>query len=196
MSLVENPASELETYFQKSEEIAKGIRFQECNLLIEKLIRVRESEARVFLAGNGGSATTAQHFAVDIGVGLNMRSPGQGLNAFFLSPSIAAMSATSNDFSFDEVFESQLLLSNPNPSDLIIVFSASGNSSNIIKLLKCAKRGSISTCAFTGFDGGLAKLEADLSIHIESEKGEYGIIEDLHLKICHAITNALRNRIK
>jgi D-sedoheptulose 7-phosphate isomerase len=66
------------------------------------------------------------------------------------------------------------------------------NSSNILRLLEAAKRYGVKTCAITGFDGGAAKSIVDLSIHVATNIGEYGIVEDLHLAICHAVAEALR----
>jgi D-sedoheptulose 7-phosphate isomerase len=72
------------------------------------------------------------------------------------------------------------------------VITASGNSPNILNLLQTSKTLGVRTCALTGFDGGKAKEIADFVVHVPTENNEYGIVEDLHLSICHVITELLR----
>ena len=146
----------------------------------------------MFIAGNGGSAATAERFSVDLGVGSHIRNSKNVVNAISLSSNTSVLTALSNDISFEMVFAKNLETMKPKKGDVVIVISASGNSPNIIALLDCAKKFQIKSCAFTGFDGGTAKKIADISIHVPTEFGEYGIVEDLHLSICHAIAESLR----
>jgi len=147
---------------------------------------------RVFIAGNGGSAATAEHFAVDLGVGSHIRSAKNVINAISLSSNSAVLTALGNDVSIDSIFSKQLEVMNPDIRDLVFVISASGNSPNIVQLLEVARNLKVTTCALTGFDGGRARELVDISIHVRTLVGEYGIVEDIHLAICHAITEILR----
>ncbi len=177
-------------YLNSLSEHAKIVSSLDIESLVIELLNTKEKDAKVFLAGNGGSASTANHFATDLGVGSKIRNAG--IRAFSLSANNAVLSALANDVNYSEVFSLQLELLSSCEDDLLIVFSASGNSANIIKVLETAKRIGIKSCAFTGFDGGEAKKLCDISIHVDTEKGKYGIVEDLHLAICHAVTEIIR----
>jgi len=157
--------------------------------LIKDTLRVG---GRVFVAGNGGSAATADHFAVDLGVGSLLRGKNF-IEAISLSANSSILTALGNDTSFESIFSKQLDSHKPTSKDLVIVISASGNSPNIVRLLECAKSLGVKSFAFTGFDGGKAKEIADFCLHIPTEIGEYGIVEDLHLVVCHVVAEVIRN---
>lgn len=185
--------NKLENYFIKKLEICQNIPKENICKLIESIVRTKSAGGRVFTAGNGGSASTAEHFAVDLGVGSLNRSFGSQIDVVSLSSNLSVITACANDINFGEVFSRQLLVHNPSKKDLLIVFTASGNSENIINVMRIAREHNLTTCAFTGFDGGVAAEVAEIPIHLESNIGEYGIIEDIHLSICHAITEILRD---
>jgi len=180
------------SFFEREIEIASKIKVEEIAKLIDALVSVSKKSGRVFTAGNGGSAATAEHFVVDLGVGSRIRGGRIVVDGVCLNSNLASYSAIANDIGHHEVFVTQLAVHNPTPRDLVLVFSASGNSSNIVALLKAAKKLNVKTCAVTGFDGGAAKIMADMSIHVPTDSGDYGVAEDLHLSICHAIAECLR----
>ena len=143
----------------------------------------------LFVAGNGGSATTASHMVTDLGVG--SQKHGCGIRAIGLTDNQGVLTATSNDLSYDKIFSEQLrLLAKPN--DLFLAFSASGNSKNLVEAFKVAKEIRVKTIAVTGFDGGEIMKKADYSIHIHTEIGNYGVVEDVHSVISHLITQLIR----
>jgi D-sedoheptulose 7-phosphate isomerase len=155
----------------------------------EVLSAARESEATVFIAGNGGSAATASHMATDFGIG----SVGRvGLRAVALTDNNAAITAIGNDLGFDNVFSRQLELL-AKPGDVLICISASGNSPSIIRAIEVARDIGLTSIGLSGFDGGQLKEMANVSIHVNSEIGEYGPVEDMHLIINHALTSWLRS---
>jgi D-sedoheptulose 7-phosphate isomerase len=96
---------------------------------------------------------------------------------------------------YENVFSFQLQRK-ASPGDLCIAFSASGNSTNIINAIKFANENSIETFAIVGFDGGSLLSMTKNTIHIRSEIGLYGPIEDIHLYICHNITDQVKKRLK
>lgn len=179
-------------YLDKESKIAREIDLSPVKELIIDLIFCSNLGRRVFIAGNGGSAATAEHFSVDLGVGSHIRDARNVVNAISLSSNASIITALGNDISFESVFAKHFEVMKPEQGDLVVVISASGNSPNIIKLLETAKQFQIKTFAFTGFDGGKAKKIADISIHVPTETGEYGIVEDLHLSICHFIAESVR----
>lgn len=164
---------------KKMEELA--------NILFES-----RSEATVFIAGNGGSAATASHFATDLGVGSLRRA--NPIRAISLSDNQAAITATSNDYGYSKIFAEQIELLG-RPGDLLITISASGNSTNLIEATKCAKLLGLGTVAITGFDSGELGVISNLNIHVPTRIGSYGVAEDVHMTICHMVTELLRTKI-
>jgi len=160
---------------------------------IEKVLLVLnqsfESGARIWIAGNGGSAATASHFATDLSRCRNSRhKPIKGIS---LCDNSGLITAISNDFGYEYIFSRQL--SNlATAGDLLIVLSASGNSKNILEVLGWAKNNQVKTIALTGFDGGEANKMADISIYIPTEIGDYGVAEDVHSIVCHFLSSKFK----
>jgi len=157
--------------------------------LISILNQYIESDARIWIAGNGGSAATASHLATDLSRCKNSKSkPVKGIS---LCDNSGLITAISNDFGYEYIFSHQL--SNLATSgDLLIILSASGNSKNILEVLCWAKNNQVKTIALTGFDGGEANKMADISIHIPTEIGDYGVVEDAHSVICHFLSSQFK----
>lgn len=152
---------------------------------IDKIIQIikeaRERKSRIYIFGNGGSGSTASHFAGDL-------AKSCGCRTMCLNDSTPSLTAWANDSDYRVVFERQLD-SNLNKGDLVIAISGSGNSLNIIRGLQLAKSKGIFTIGLTAFDGGLIKSTADLCIIVPTRSME--IAEDLHLMLCHIIKTAL-----
>jgi D-sedoheptulose 7-phosphate isomerase len=145
--------------------------------------------SRIYLMGNGGSASTASHFATDLGVGsLNRGNP---LKAFSLADNSAIITATGNDHKFEEIFSRQIRLM-CEPEDVVFVISASGNSRNLVLAIEQAKKIGCQTIALTAFNGGRIAKMVDCNIHIDTPIGDYGISEDIHSMICHCIAELNR----
>jgi D-sedoheptulose 7-phosphate isomerase len=177
-------------YFAKLNSALSLINLKEMELLYSALLEVRKNRSNLFIAGNGGSASTAQHFSIDLGVGGLSRN--SIIRAVSLSDNQSAVTAISNDFNYKYVYSSQLSLFG-NFGDLLLVISASGNSENLIEAVSTAKSMGIQTFGMLGFDGGALRSLCDQSILVNTQKGDYGIVEDVHLSICHNLTEALRS---
>ena len=186
-----NPQELITQYFTRGQEILASISAAEVAGLIDAIELVKVSKKVVYVAGNGGSASTASHFATDIGVGsLRRNNP---VRVVSLCDNTSAMTALSNDISFDAIFSDQLLLLGQ-PGDLLIVISASGNSHNLINAVNAASEIGVVVYSLTGFDGGvLKKITSGKNVHVQSKKGAYGLVEDAHLAICHVITECIRS---
>ena len=102
------------------------------------------------------------------------------------------MTALGNDVGFEYTFAKQVQLLG-RKDDLLILISASGNSPNLIEAAHEAKKIGMPVVAMTGFDGGRLKQLGDLSIHVSTEVGDYGPVEDAHLAVNHMVTESLRN---
>jgi phosphoheptose isomerase len=144
--------------------------------------------ARVFSCGNGGSAAIANHLMCDHLKGIRN---GTDLSPRVLSLSNNAelMTAIANDLAFDEVFAYQLQ-SQAAPGDVLIAISSSGRSPNIVRAVTWARENGVYTIALTGFDGGEARRLADVAVH--ADVVNYGVIEDLHQSIMHALAQYIR----
>jgi D-sedoheptulose 7-phosphate isomerase len=177
-------------YFADGQKILSRISPQEVAALSSAIEKVRVSRSTVYIAGNGGSASTASHFATDIGIGSQMRA--NPVRVISLCDNSAVMTAISNDIGYSAVFEQQLRLL-AQPGDLLIVISASGNSQNLLDLVLVANNLGVTTYSITGFDGGkLKEMTQGANVHVESKQGAYGLVEDAHLAICHVVTECVR----
>lgn len=153
-------------------------------------LRVARDEGRfIYIAGNGGSAATASHWANDLGKATK-RSGRSPLKVICLSDNTPWFSALANDEGYERAFAGQLE-NFVNPGDVLVCISASGNSPNLIHCVDLARRYAVSTAALLGFDGGALHGLVENAICIRSEKGAYELVEDAHSVICHAITRAL-----
>jgi D-sedoheptulose 7-phosphate isomerase len=167
------------------------IKFDEFETLVNLLLQSRRNNAQVLIAGNGGSAATSSHFAIDLGVG-TMKLGKLPIKSISLADNLSTITAIANDLDFSKVFEKQIEVLGK-PGDLLILISASGNSKNLINALNVAVQKEMKVFTLTGFDGGELKLlSSGSNVHIPSKVGEYGLVEDLHLSICHMATECIR----
>jgi D-sedoheptulose 7-phosphate isomerase len=155
---------------------------------VEILRDARSQGSTVFIAGNGGSATTASHMVTDLMFG--RRLPEPGLRVVGLADNQAVITATGNDVSFDQVFARQINRL-ARVGDVLILVSASGNSPNIIRAADEARMCGVTVIGLTGFDGGQLAGLSDVSIHVPSEAGTYGPVEDIHLIVNHLLVHLL-----
>lgn len=162
--------------------------------IIASAIRVISQAAQngsfIWLIGNGGSAATASHFATDLS--RCSVEIGKPIKAISLCDNSGLITATANDFSFEDIFVKQLQKLG-SKGDLLISISASGNSLNLIKSVEFAKISAITTLSLVGFDGGALKKLSDSSIYVQTTSGDYGVTEDCHAIICHYISSELRS---
>ena len=154
---------------------------------IANFIKKISKKNKIYCAGNGGSASIANHFVCDLVKGNNYKKK---FNLISLSNNIEIITAISNDINYEKIFSFQLS-KYASKGDLFISISSSGNSKNIINGIKEAKKLKMKTISFTGFDGGESKILSDFNINIDSNN--YGIIEDSHSFIMHTICQMLHN---
>ena len=147
-----------------------------------------DRDAAVFVCGNGGSASIANHLQCDhvkgvrVGTELHTRVTS-------LATNVEILSAIANDIGYDAVFEYQLE-SMARPGDVLVAVSSSGRSPNIIRALAWAESHGMQTIAMTGFGGGEARTMAGVSIHVDA--ANYGIVEDAHQACMHLLAQYAR----
>jgi D-sedoheptulose 7-phosphate isomerase len=182
--------SAISEYFLTGGKLLTQIPNEEVMKLAIAINQARKTESTVYIAGNGGSASTASHFATDIGIGsLNRANPVRSVS---LCDNTAAITAIANDMDYSSIFAQQLELLGKQ-GDLLIVISASGNSDNLLKAVEVASALGMESHSLTGFNGGkLKQLTLGRNVHVETPKGAYGLVEDAHLAICHVITECIR----
>lgn len=158
------------------------------NILIEKI----KEKKNIFTCGNGGSASIANHFLCDFNKGIKISSKKKLLpRVYSLSENVELITAISNDNDFSYIFEHQLEnLSNKN--DVLITFSCSGNSKNILNVLKFAKKKGIFTINLSGFSLKTKNKLADINYNIGIKN--YGICEDIFQSIMHMISQSIRRK--
>ncbi len=154
----------------------------------ESLLKARDRGARIFFIGNGGSAATASHFANDLSIGT--QSWKRPFRVISLTDNLAVITAIANDRSYDDIFLEQLK-AQLSPGDVVVAISASGNSPNVVKAIEYANTQGAVTVGLTGFDGGKLRQISQIGIHSETNKGEYGPVEDVHLIVNHLIGSFL-----
>ena len=183
-----DPVSFADAYLGYLTEVLRSIDRNAIGKFAETLLDARERGASIFFIGNGGSASTASHFANDIAVGTN--SYAKPFRAISLTDNQAIITAIGNDFGFDEIFSRQLQLLGKQ-GDIVVAISASGNSKNLLKAFEYAKENGIKTVALTAFSGGAMKEMADEGIHVPTGPKEYGPAEDAHMILDHLLGNYL-----
>jgi phosphoheptose isomerase len=146
-------------------------------------------DAGVFACGNGGSASIANHIQCDHVKGVRTATDLTP-RVLSLSTNVELLTAIANDIGYENVFSYQLQ-SHSRPDDVLIAVSSSGRSPNIVHALTWARDNGLHTIAITGFDGGAARAAAEVSIHVECTN--YGIVEDLHQAIMHALAQYIRH---
>ncbi len=143
----------------------------------------RSASKHIFVCGNGGSASTASHFACDIVKGASFNRPVR-FRIMALTDSLPTLTAYSNDVSYECVFAEQLK-NFAEPGDLVMAISGSGNSPNVLRAVEYANSIGCKTIALTGRDGG--KLGPLAQLNLQVPVPHMGRIEDAHMIICHMI---------
>jgi D-sedoheptulose 7-phosphate isomerase len=150
---------------------------------IEVFKRARETNRHIFVCGNGGSASTASHFASDVVKGASFNR-AQRFRIMALTDQLPTLTAYANDVSYDSVFVEQLR-NFAQPDDVFMGISGSGNSPNVIRAMEYANSIGCRTIALTGRDGGKLGPLAELNIQVPVP--HMGRIEDAHMIVCHMI---------
>ena len=187
MNAKKNPKDFFKQYSQYLSKLLQGLDFDSIKAVADIIIHQSKRGKTVYFIGNGGSASTASHFATDL-VHCGLLDHRPIIRAISLSDNIALITAIGNDNGYEYVFSRQLE-SLAKKGDICIAISASGNSRNLIEAFKTSRLMGIITVAFLGFDGGKLMKMTDHVIHVRTPKGEYGPVEDSHLFLDHMISS-------
>ena len=203
MNTLKNVFSEVSTigqysrkYFSYLEKVLQSIDETDINKLGDAFESARVNGNTIFVAGNGGSATTATTMANDIGFDIIKKTgTDKPFKVLSLVDNNSVVTAIANDVGYDNIFINQLKI-HYRSGDCLIVISASGNSPNILKAAEWVKEKGGTIIGFLGFTGGKLMELCDVKIHAKSKAGEYGPVEDAHLIMNHILAHWFQNKLK
>jgi D-sedoheptulose 7-phosphate isomerase len=167
-----------------------SVDWHQLDLAISEIESARKRGARLWVAGNGGSAAIADHLLCDWVKGTFTGSQPP-LHVHSLVSNTALLTACANDFGYDASFGRQLEMQ-AQPGDLLICISSSGGSANILAVLRKASSMGLKTIALTGFSGGESARLADISLHFAAHN--YGVVEDCHQILMHNVAQYIYGR--
>lgn len=195
----------IQSYFEKSVQVLDLLPKQKIEAVITLLMRTWEQGGIIYTMGNGGSASTASHFAADLAK-YTVVEGKKRFKVIGLTDNVPLVSAWTNDGGFGTIFSEQM---RPwlGPNDTLVGFSVHGGSGlgdagpwsqNLTKAIKLAKEKGAKVVSFSGFDGGAMKELSDICIVIplDSEPMATPVIESFHVFLHHLIVAALRECIQ
>lgn len=155
------------------------------------LEEARLSGKHVFVLGNGGSAAAASHWVCDFGKGINT-DDSRRMKIMAPSDHSSIFTAYGNDNDYNQTMVEQLM-NFLQPDDLVISLSVSGSSKNLVEAHKYAREAGAKTVCIVGdYNGSLIGL-SDFAIILKSKN--YGVVEDIHLILEHAISQNMKRAI-
>ena len=146
------------------------------------LAKTLSNEGTIFWCGNGGSASDSQHLAAEL-MG-RFKKNRKALRSIALTADTSVLTCVANDYSYEDIFSRQIEGLGTS-RDLLVAISTSGNSENIIRALKAAKKNGLHTLLLTGIDGGKAAGEAEITLTVPSSSTAR--IQEAHILIGHIL---------
>lgn len=176
-------------YFTYLKQALDSIIPESIDKLVEEFENARANGNTIFIVGNGGSATTATSMGNDIGFDILKKSgTDKPFRVFALTDNTSVITAIANDVGYDNIFLNQLKI-HYRQGDKLLAISASGNSLNVVIAAEWVKEQGGRVICFVGFTGGKLKEISDVALHVKSEAGEYGPVEDAHLVLNHILAH-------
>lgn len=172
---------EIAQYIEMEKMVLDALDSDAINDVMNALENARLTGKRVFICGNGGSASTASHLECDFNKGISYDQDIK-YDIECLSDNVPMMMAIANDIGYDDIFVVPLR-NKLKPGDLVIGISGSGNSKNVVSAFEYANELGAETIAFTGYNGGKLKEIAKYNIHVNIDNMQ--IVEDVHLVLNH-----------
>ena len=181
---------ELEKNILENKEALSHINLESVEKIALKIDETRNSDRTVYVAGNGGSSSTASHFVNDL-IKATINKDKNLIKAISLTDNVPLLTAVSNDINYSDIFRFPLE-SLSSEGDMLIVISASGNSKNLINAVDYCNQNNIYTVGLLGFDGGTLNKKVNLSNLIKTKPNKYELVENMHMVICHLISSYLK----
>jgi len=160
--------------------------------IVKALLRANEDGKQIFVMGNGGSGATASHFACDINKGVS-NGFAKRFRVICVNDSIPTMLAYANDMAYEDVFVEQIK-NFFQAGDIVLAFSGSGNSKNVLKATIFANENGGTTIGLCGFNGGaLARI---VHIPLVVNSNDMQKVEDVHLIVVHMLMQSLHRFLR
>jgi D-sedoheptulose 7-phosphate isomerase len=203
MSSVKLIAKNSNNFFQFSKKYLKNLSLifnkidkKSFDNVLKEFNYIRSKKLNLFVAGNGGGAATATTMANDLGFDILKKTKTKNpFKIISLTDNTSVISAIANDTGYDNIFINQLKI-HFKKQDRLLIFSASGNSKNLIKAAQWVKKNGGKVIGILGFNGGKLKNICDVSFHIKTENGDYGPVEDIQLMLNHILAHWFQEKIK
>ena len=160
--------------------------------MCRKITSALEKGNKLMLCGNGGSAADAQHLAAEMLVRLRPKNNRAGIPAISLAQDTSTITACGNDFGYDQLF-SRLVQTLGQEGDVLIVITTSGNSKNILKAVKSAKKMGVLVFGFLGAGGGKVMKYCDEYFLVPSN--DTGRIQEAHITAGHALMELIEDEL-
>lgn len=181
--------SYIQWYLDEISQILHKLPQDQIAQIVNILKQARTERKQIFLIGNGGSAATASHFLNDL-LKSTVAEGKPRMKVLALTDNIPVMLAYANDCGYDTIFAEQLDAL-AEPGDVLIAFSGSGLSPNVLRALDLARERGLTTVGFTGRDGGQMPERCDICLIAPCQPMEQ--IEDVHVILTHLIYSAIRD---
>lgn len=191
----------IQSYFAEMHKVIEAISVADVDEVVETLFVAWRGGRHVFVCGNGGSASTATHFACDLSKSTSV-SGKKRFKAYCLNDNIPLVSALTNDDGFENLYYEQLK-GRFEAGDVLVCISVHGGagkdkaglwSQNLLRAIRYAKESGGKTIGFSGFDGGPMKEIADVCIVVPVSSTPQ--VESFHLALEHLICTCLRQKIE
>lgn len=165
--------------------------YSSMNKIVNEIVNSIKNGGKLLIAGNGGSAADAQHFAAEI-VGRFVLER-KGYPAIALTTDTSILTAVGNDYGYDTIFSRQIEALG-NSGDVFVGISTSGNSKNVVEAIKKAKEQNLVTIGLTGKDGGMMKDLCDICLSFNYS--ETARVQEHHLMTYHLICEFVESELK
>jgi len=180
------------SYITELDQMLREISQSQVQEIVALLEDAYRQGHRIFIMGNGGSAATASHFALDLAKNTIMAGAPR-VKAISLTDHVPLITAWSNDTAYEHIFAEQLATM-IEAGDVVIGISTSGNSANVINALQLAKKSCAFTVGLLGATGGQIKNVVDAYVLAPGQNIEQE--EDAHLILAHIITRHMREVVR
>jgi D-sedoheptulose 7-phosphate isomerase len=184
---MENSIAFISEYIKKQQRVLADLDLGEIDAIAQLLKKAYEEERTIFILGNGGSGSTASHFACDINKGACLHAKNK-YRVMALTDNMPTILAIANDINYESIFVEQLK-NFARPGDVVIGISGSGNSPNVLMAIEYASELGCTTIGVCGYDGGKLKPMVDCCFHVKVN--DMQIVEDLHMVFVHILMRLL-----
>jgi len=184
------------THFTESIETKQNAMASLCELIdfaSQKIVQALLNDKKILACGNGGSAGDAQHFASEMLNRFERERPA--LPAIAMTTDTFTITSVANDYHYDEIFSKQLRALGQS-GDILLAYTTSGNSANVVKAISTAHDKDISVIALTGKDGGtLASILGEEDIELRVPSNSTARIQEVHLLITHCLCDLIDHQL-